>query len=192
MLKIDCYPDADFAGLYGYEKCNDPTRVKSQSRYVITLNTAPVAAKSSLQNIVACSTMEAEILALHASCIELFPIMDMVPFLEFVVGLAVDPTNMSVLNHEDSARGLVLADMTPPQFTPRSKTYHVKTIWFREEVKKQDIQILKINTVEQLGDMFTKGLPAKTFRYLPKKVTGGLSFQFSLFVFCYLVSMWRY
>ncbi|KAL7549266.1 hypothetical protein ACHAWF_012537 [Thalassiosira exigua] len=29
VLKINKYPDADFAGTYGYEQNNDPTRVKS-------------------------------------------------------------------------------------------------------------------------------------------------------------------
>ena len=34
-LKIDCYPDADFA-VYGHEKINDGACVKSRTGYVIT------------------------------------------------------------------------------------------------------------------------------------------------------------
>ena len=48
-LRIDCYPDADFAGLYGYERYDDPTCVKSRTGFVITLNDAPMLAKLSLQ-----------------------------------------------------------------------------------------------------------------------------------------------
>ena len=171
-LKIDCYPDADFAGLYGHERYDDPTCVKSRSGFVITINDAPLLAKSALQKIVAVSTMEAEILALAHSCQELFPLIDITQELGAAVGLPVDPATMQVSIHEDNSGALVLADMIPPQFTPRAKTYHVKTIWFREEIKRRGINLLKIASVEQLGDLFTKGLPTKTFQYLRKKLLG--------------------
>ena len=57
-------------------------------------------------------------------------------------------------------------------FTPRSKYYAIKTIWFREEIVKRGIKLLKIDTVEQLGDLFTKGLTKQTFEYLRKKIMG--------------------
>ena len=171
-LRIDCYPDADFAGLYGYERYDDPTCVKSRTGFVITLNDAPMLAKSSLQSISAVSTMEAEILALAHACQELFPIIDLAEFLGSIVGLPSEPTSMQVSIHEDNAGALILADMIPPQFTPRSKTYHVKTIWFREEIKRRGIKLVKIETTEQLGDLFTKGLPNKAFVYLRKKLLG--------------------
>ena len=37
VLKIDNYPDADFACIYGYEENVDPTCVKSRTGYVITV-----------------------------------------------------------------------------------------------------------------------------------------------------------
>ena len=44
----------------------------------------------------------------------------------------------------------------------------------REEfVKRKDIlSVMKIDTVEQLGDIFTKGLPRATFEYLRNKLMG--------------------
>ncbi len=36
IYKIDAYPDADFAGMYGHEKPMDPSCVKSCSGFVIT------------------------------------------------------------------------------------------------------------------------------------------------------------
>ena len=57
-------------------------------------------------------------------------------------------------------------------YTPRSKHYHIKTVWFREEIVKRGIKLLKIDTVEQLGDIFTKGLGKATFEYLRKKLMG--------------------
>jgi len=171
-LKIDCYPDADFAGLYGYENPSDPTCVKSRTGFLIAICGCPVLWQSKLQSETALSTMEAEIIALAHSCKELFPIMDLTQSLGQSVGLSVSPTTMHVSIHEDNAGALVLAETIPPQYTPRSKHYHTKTIWFREEIQKRSIKLLKIATQEQLGDMFTKGVPTKVFEYLRSKIMG--------------------
>ena len=56
----------------------------------------------------------------------------MVKLLGPAVGLDVDNAEMHVSIHEDNAGALVLADTLPPQYTPRSKHYHTKTIWFCE------------------------------------------------------------
>ncbi len=60
----------------------------------------------------------------------------------------------------------------PPQSTPRSKYYATKTIWFREDIHKREIKLKKIETSEQLGDVFTKGLTQTTFEYLRAKIVG--------------------
>ena len=73
-------------------------------------------------------------------------------------------THVSI--HEDNAAALVLAETLPPQFTPRSKWYVLKTVWFREDIHKCGIKLVKVETLEQLGNMFTKGLPRATLEYL--------------------------
>ena len=65
---------------------------------------------------------------------------------------------MNVLIHEDNEGALILAKILPPQFTPHRKYYASKTIWFREDINKRDIKLLKIETVEQLGIYFHKGI----------------------------------
>jgi hypothetical protein len=171
-LKISCYPDADFAGMYGHENPTDPSCVKSRTGFVITVANCPVLWQSKLQTETALSTMEAEVVALAHSCRELLPIMDMVSMLGEKVGLPVSDATMNVSIHEDNAGALVLAETLPPQFTPRSKHYAIKTIWFREQIVQRKIKLLKIDTVEQLGDLFTKGLPRATFEYLRRKLMG--------------------
>ena len=79
---------------------------------------------------------------------------------------------MNVSIHEDNLGALVLGKTLPPQFMPRSKYYAIKTIWFREEIFKRGIQLQKIDTIEQLGDIFTKGLTRVVFEYLRKKILG--------------------
>ena len=117
--------------------------------------------------------MESETTVLAHSCRELFPIMDLVKEVGAIVGLPTkDLTTMHITIHEDNAGALVLAETIPPQFTPRSKYYAIKTIWFREEIQKRGIKLVKINSVEQLGDILTKGLARPAFEYLRKKLMG--------------------
>jgi hypothetical protein len=116
--------------------------------------------------------MEAEIGAILHCSHELIPIMQMVEFLGPAVGLPMDCTLMHVCIHEDNTGALILADTLPPQYTPLSKHYHIKTIWFRELIKKLKIKLVKIKTVEQLGALFTKAVPRIQFEYLRKSHMG--------------------
>jgi hypothetical protein len=56
-LKIDSYPDADFAGLYGYAKITDSACVKSRTGFIITVSECPMVWVSKLQTETALSTM---------------------------------------------------------------------------------------------------------------------------------------
>ena len=103
---------------------------------------------------------------------ELFPIIDMVRSLAEATDFLIGHTTMKVFIYEDNSGTLVLAKTLPPQFIPRSKYYAIKTIWFRKEIFKKNIQLNKIDTVEQLGDIFTKGLTRVVFEYLRNKIMG--------------------
>ena len=94
-----------------------------------------------------------------------------------VVGTAVGLTQsenkkMHVTIHEDNAGALVLAQTLPPQYTPASKHYAVKTHWFCEKYIERNIILQKISTIEQLGNICTKCLPVATFQYSRKKLMG--------------------
>jgi hypothetical protein len=172
VCKIDSYPDADFAGMYGHEEHTDPACAKSWTGFIITFADFPVFWQFKLQTETALSTMEAKLLALSACCRELIPIMDMVSSVTKSVKLPIGKTTMNVTIHEDNLGALVLAKTLPPHFPPFSKYYAVKTIRFCEEIFKRDVQLHKIDTVEQLSDIFTKGLTRFVFEYLRKKIIG--------------------
>ena len=169
-LKVDTYPDSDFAGLYGYEKPTDPACAKRRTGFLISLYDCPVLWIPKLQRETALSTIEAEVNFLAHCCRELFPAIDMVGEIGSVVGLPTkDMSSMHVSVHEDNSGALILAETIPPQFTPRSKYYCTKTVWFREEIMKRQVSLKKIDTKEQLGDIFTNGLPRPQFEYLRKQ-----------------------
>jgi hypothetical protein len=49
ICKIDAYPDADFAEMYGHEKPVDPSCVKSRTGFVITFADVPILWNSQLR-----------------------------------------------------------------------------------------------------------------------------------------------
>jgi hypothetical protein len=126
-----------------------------------------------MQTEIALSTMEAEYVALNASCKDLIPIIRIVKGLAKVVGLPMNEVSkMHVSVHEDNAGALVLARMEPPRMTPRSKHYCTKYHWFRYQLKPHAVELFKIATENQLGDIFTKGLRVGTFQNLRKMLMG--------------------
>ena len=172
-LTIDCYPDADFAGLWGYDDPQDPHCVRSRTGYVITLCGCPVLWASKLQTEIALSTMEAEYIALSTACKDLFPLIDLIQELGGCVGLDINKTaNLHTRIHKDNAGTLTLGKLKPRWMTPRIKHYAIKYHWFREHLGPRNIDLIKIDSSEQLGDIFTKGLGRVKFEYLRKQLMG--------------------
>jgi hypothetical protein len=170
---IDCYPDADFAGLWGHEDPQDPHCVRSRTGYVILAFGCPVLWRSLLQTCISQSTMESEYCALSQSCKDLFPIVELVRELASAVGLSVESVaKMHIKIHEDNVGALTLANLEPGRMTPRSKHYAIKYHWFREHVHANRVKIVKIDTANQLGDLFTKGLPKPAFEHLRRLLMG--------------------
>ena len=167
--RVDCYPDADFAGLYGHEDVQDPHCARSRTGYVILAFGCPVLWKSKLQTEIALSTMEAEYVAMSQACKDLFPVVDLIRDLSRTVGLNCDfVAKLHIKIHEDSVGALTLGKLEPRRMTPRSKHYAIKYHWFHEKVADpaNRIELVKIDTKNQLGDIFTKGLTRVTFEYL--------------------------
>jgi hypothetical protein len=121
-MKIDCYPDADFTGLWKREDVQDPHCVRSRTGNVICLANCPVLWKSCLQTEIALSTMETEYVALSTSCCNLFPLIDMTEEIcsIFDVDLVVNETaDMHIKIHKDNVGALAL--VKPCRMTPHSK-----------------------------------------------------------------------
>ncbi len=118
-LNLDCYPDADFAGLWKHEQADDPHCVRSRTGYVITLAHCPVLWASKMQTEIALSTMEAEYIAMSTACRDLFPLIDKLTELTSVLNLPFIPgSNIHIRIHEDNAGALVLGKLEPRRITP--------------------------------------------------------------------------
>jgi hypothetical protein len=75
-LRVDCYVDVDFAGLFTVEDKQDPVSVKSRTGYVILFKGAPLLWASKMQTQIALSTMEAEYIAISQAMRDLIPIQE--------------------------------------------------------------------------------------------------------------------
>ena len=170
-LVVDCYVDADFAGLWGAEDPQDPVCVKSRTGFVITVANCPVMWVSKLQTEVALSTLHAEYVALSQSLRDLLPFKELVK--EMTTALDMDAGKLEFVSkstvYEDNQGAIVVA--TSPRMTPTSKHIAVKYHWFRQHVGKA-FTIEKIESKFQKADIFTKGLQGKSFTDIRKLLCG--------------------
>ena len=170
-LTLNCYADADFAGLWGVEDSEDSICVKSRTGYLITIGNCPLLWVSKLQTEVALSTLEAEYIALSQSMRDLLPMRRLVQDVSNVLGIKGDlKTKSTSTAFEDNQGAIGLANS--PKLSPRTKHIAVKYHFFRENIAKGEISIEKIDTTLQKADLLTKGLPADKFERLRKLLMG--------------------
>ena len=117
-LNVDCYVDADFAGLFGVEDPADPISVKSRTGYVIMIANCPLLWVSKLQQEISLSTQESECVALSSSLRDVIPIQNLVKEVMVAVGLDVDKLNFvmksTVFEDNNAALTLATTKKTPP------------------------------------------------------------------------------
>ena len=164
QLQLDCFVDADFAGLWGYENKNDPSCVKSRTGFVFKMAGCPVLWTSKLQPDIATSTMEAEYNALSTAMKDLLPLRHLL--MAVADGVGINRNSLATFKTtvwEDNNGALTLARLEPGRMTPRSKHYGVKYHWFRSHLKPNAIEIEKIESEAQEADILTKALRTDKF-----------------------------
>ena len=174
-FRVDCYVDADFAGLWNVEDEQDPVSVKSRSGHLITFMGCPLQWSSKLQTQIALSTMESEYIALSQAMRELIGLREILK--EIYTHVLNDTAGIKDISyhtisktfgkipqsivHEDNEACLKFATM--PKMSLRTKHIAIPYHFFRTKVELLEIKIVAINTENQLADQFTKGLPQDKF-----------------------------
>ncbi len=117
--------------------------------------------------------MEAEYVALSASCRDLFLLIDITKELcsNFVPELHGN-MDMHIKIHKDNVGALILGKLEPQQMTPWSKHYIIMYHWFQEQIGLCNTNLVKISLAIQLGDLFTKDLNHVIFSRLWKELMG--------------------
>ena len=162
-LQLDCYVDADFAGLWNYENDQDPVCVKSRTGYVMTLGGCPIQWSSKLQTEIALSTTEAEYIALSQAMRELLPLRRLL--LEIALAMELPGVKDSVIKStvfEDNNGAIATAKSV--KMTPRTKQIAVKYHFFKSHISDESgISLDKIDTNLQKADILTKGMAPQKF-----------------------------
>ena len=121
------------------------------------------------------STMMAEYYALSAAMKEALPLLEVIKSVSEGFDLNQDClTDFKVTIWEDNMGALTLAQHKPGQHTVRSKFYDVRVHWFREILHGPDskMSLQKVDTTDQIADLYTKPLPRDTFERLRKLLMG--------------------
>ncbi|CAJ1961247.1 unnamed protein product [Cylindrotheca closterium] len=170
---IDCYVDADFAGLWNVEEHTNPESVRSRAGYAICICGCPIIWKSQLMRPIAASTMEAEYNALALSMRDVLPLQELFKTIGHAVGIGKEfCTQFSTTIHEDNQGAQKLACMEPGHHTPRSKSFWVRSHWFRQYLKPTRTKVVYIKTNLQKADILTKGLTKDKFLRCRKLLCG--------------------
>jgi len=174
--KIDCWVDADFCGLWGSEDPEDPVVAKSRTGYIITLAGCPLMWVSKLQSEVSVSTMMAEYVALSTAMRDMLPLKRLVKEVSKVIAGKDNVVAMMKSDVWEDNNGCITVAKAP-RITPQSKFFAVKYHFFREHIctddhPEREINLEKIDTNSQLGDIFTKGLVEAKFTPLRDLLMG--------------------
>jgi len=167
---LDCYVDADFAGLWSADLAHDPISVKSRTGYVITFASCPILWSSKLQTEIALSTTEAEYIAMSQATRDLIPMKDLLHELASATKLIVGDTITHSTIFEDNRGCVDLANA--PKLRLHTKHIGLKYHHFRSHVANGSIKIQWIDTSHQLADIFTKPLPLASFTSLHYTLLG--------------------
>ena len=170
---FQCWVDADFCGNWDRTIAGeDPDTARSRTGFIIMYAGAPLYWESKLQTQIALSTAESELIALSSATRQCRWLMNILSELK-ERGVEVDNIpEVRCRCYEDNEAALQIA--TLPKMRPRTR--HLNAIYhhFRAELahKRLRIKILPIDTTKQLGDGFTKPVPAEIFYRHREKIMG--------------------
>jgi hypothetical protein len=169
-LGLECYVDADFAGGWCKDTSHDPASVLSRSGYVIRLYGCPILWVSKLQTEIALSTTESEYIALSQAMREVIPLLDIYGHINTALKCQDLKPIVKCTVFEDNNGALELA--TAPKMRPRTKHIAIKYHHFRSKVDSGQIHIKRVDTKNQIADIFTKALPRVDFERIRVMLLG--------------------
>ena len=151
------------------EAPEDPVSVKSRTGYVIFVGFCPVSWVSTLQGLIALSTLESEYIALSTALWELIPLKTILQ--ELCKNFNLKPftfvTHTTVFEDNNGCLRLAMTQAMTPRTKHTANVYH----WIRSHINKT-ITIVKVDTKLKIADIFTKPLPIEDFEPLRPMLCG--------------------
>jgi hypothetical protein len=169
-MNLDGYCDADFAGLWRSEPPESPNSARSRGGYVVMLGGCPLIWKSKLLSNICLSTMESEYQTLSLMTLTLLPLRRLAQEICICLDLqlaATARTYSTLFEDNDAARQLAVQQ----RITSRTRYLLCRWHHFWSVVGTQ-LCIQRIESAENIADIFAKGLPREAFKRLCKKLMG--------------------
>ena len=110
--------------------------------------------------------MEAEYISLSMTMQDLIPLRTLVDEVKTLIGASTLLCRMYSKVFEDNNGALILASM--PRMTPHSKHIAVKYHFFKEHVQTGWLQLVEVESANQMADCLTKGLEKTMFEHTQK------------------------
>ena len=138
-LSLDCYVDADFAGLHRVEKAENPVSARSRAGFIVIFGGYPLIWRSQLMTEIHLSTASAEYSALSHSLRALLPIRSLIVEAAHMLGISEDlRSTIRCRTFEDNNAALTLA--TQQRLTSRTKYFLTKWHFFWQFVRNAPVQ----------------------------------------------------
>lgn len=161
------YPKSADPKLVGY--CDtgyksDIAIAKSQTGYVFLRHGAAISWKSVKQTITATSSNHAKIIALHEASRECIWLRSIDKFIQTTCGFSYDDS--PTILHEDNSACIAQMQVG---FIKGNRTKHIDPKYFsytHDLITDQALIIKKIESTNNLADLFTKALPLSNHRRL--------------------------
>ncbi len=167
---IDCYVDASFASGWRPDDAHNASNLLSRTGYIIRYADCPVHYASKMQKEIALSTAEAEYIALSQAMRETIPFMRLMTELDVVFPLQLPKPKLHCKVFEDNEACISMAKS--PRFTPRTKHLALKYHHFKSWISSGLIDIVHVESAEQIADILTKPLDHQLFSKLRFAICG--------------------
>ena len=116
------------------------------------------------------STTEVEYIALSTAAREVLPLKELISEIAPVMQITVAKPDIRCTVFEDNKGTEELAKIHKSR--PRNKNIAVKYHHFRQAVKDKILHVTRIDTKDQIADIFTKTLPRPRFESLRETIMG--------------------
>ena len=161
-------PKPELLGYTDAGYLSDPHKARSQSGYVFTCGNTAISWRSVKQTMVATSSNHSELLALHEASRECMWLRSMIQHIRDSSGLS-PISNTTTTLYEDNAACIA---QLKGGYIKGDRTKHISPKFFytHELQNNGEINIQQIRSSDNPADLFTKALPATTFKKLLRQI----------------------
>ena len=171
MKGIECYVDADFAGVWIPYDPTDNRNLLFRDGFIIMFCGCAISWVSKLESVIALSTAESEYITLSMEMRQVLPLLELMKEVNVYLKIEELPSPKVYCRvFEDNESSISIA--TNNIFFPRTKYIELRYHHFRGHVKDGTIKIQHVSTEDQLADMFTKPIELSSLASNRKGIMG--------------------